>query len=96
MSPTVIILLMAAVTYLPRLAGFMLSGQRVPPFWLRFLRFVPISVFAVLIAPALPGTGGLTARLGAALVAVLLMWRLRNLAIGLVGGLATFWLLRML
>ncbi|HEX7003737.1 MAG TPA: AzlD domain-containing protein [Trueperaceae bacterium] len=96
MTSTFTILLMALVTYLPRLAGFMLAGSRVPPFWLRFLRFVPISVFAVLIVPALPGAGGLGARAAAAAVAGLLMWRRRSLALGLLGGLATFYLLRML
>jgi branched-subunit amino acid transport protein len=94
-NPTLTILLMALVTFLPRLAGVALAGRQVPRFWLRFLRFVPISVFAVLIVPSLPGPGGLPARLGAAAVAVLLMWRLRNLAVGLIGGLAAFWLLRL-
>jgi branched-subunit amino acid transport protein len=95
-NATLTILLMALVTYLPRLAGFMLSGRTVPPFWLRFLRFVPISVFAVLIVPSLPGPGGLPARLAAAGVAAFLMWRRAGLAVGLLGGLATFWLLRLL
>lgn len=96
MNTSTTILLMALVTYIPRLAGFILSGRRVPPFWLRFLRFVPISVFAVLIVPALPGTGGLTIRLTAAAVAGLLMWRRGSLALGLLGGLAAYFLLRLL
>jgi branched-subunit amino acid transport protein len=95
-SATVTILLMAVVTYLPRLAGFFLAGRSVPPFWLRFLRFVPISVFAVLILPALAGPGGLPARLAAAAVCVLLIWRRAGLAAGLFGGLATFWLIKLL
>jgi branched-subunit amino acid transport protein len=94
-NPTLTILLMALATFLPRLAGFSLAGRQVPRFWLRFLRFVPISVFAVLIVPSLPGAGGLFPRLVAAAVAVLLMWRLRNLAVGLIGGLVAFWLLRL-
>lgn len=69
MGATATILLMAVVTYIPRFAGFLLLGRTVPPFWVRFLRFVPISVFAVLIVPALPGTGSLSARLGAGAVA---------------------------
>ena len=95
MNATATILLMALVTYLPRLAGFMLAGYRVPPFWLRFLRFVPISVFAVLIVPALPGAGGLIPRTAAAAVAGLLMWRTRSLVVGLLGGLALYYLLRL-
>jgi branched-subunit amino acid transport protein len=96
MTPTLTILLMALVTFLPRLAGFALAGREVPRFWLRFLRFVPISVFAVLIVPSLPGPGGLPARLGAAAVAVLLMWRKAGLAVGLLGGLGAFWVFRLL
>jgi branched-subunit amino acid transport protein len=94
-SATATIMLMALVTYLPRLAGFFLAGRTVPPFWLRFLRFVPISVFAVLIVPSLAGPGGLPARLTAAAVCFLLIWRRAGLAVGLFGGLGTFWLIKL-
>ena len=95
MSATVVILLMALVTYVPRLAGFVLSGRRIPPFWRRFLHFVPISVFAALITPALPGTQGEGAiRLVAALLAALLIWRTQSLWLGIATGVGVFWLLR--
>ena len=97
MSPILTIMLMAVVTYLPRFAGFILSGRKVAPFWLRFLHFVPIAVFAVLITPSLPGTSGETPlRLVAAGLATLAIWRLKSLWVGIVVGMGVFWLLRYL
>lgn len=97
MSPTVTILLMALVTYLPRLAGFLLSGRNVSPFWLRFFRFVPITVFAAIIFPAIPGSlGEVNIRLIAAALAAVAIWRLKSLWIGIVVGMGVFWLLRYL
>ena len=95
MSTLTIILGMALVTYLPRLAGFILSGRQVSAFWLRFLHFVPIAVFAALIAPALPGSSsqGL-ARLIAAGLAAGVIWRFKSLWVGIVVGMSSFWLLR--
>lgn len=95
MTPTLTILFMAVVTYLPRLAGFLLSGKNVSPFWLRFFRFVPITVFAAIIFPALPGSSGeTTIRLFAAALAAVAIWRLKSLWIGIVVGMGAFWLLR--
>jgi branched-subunit amino acid transport protein len=95
MSPTVTILLMALVTYLPRLAGFALSGRQVSPFWLRFFRFVPITVFAALIFPAIPGSlGEEWVRVFAAALAALAIWRLKSLWVGIVVGMGAFWLLK--
>jgi branched-subunit amino acid transport protein len=97
MSPTLTIVLMAVVTFLPRFIGFLLSGRKVSPFWLKFLHFVPISVFAALIAPSLPSTPSETPlRLVAALLAVVAIWRLKRLWIGIVVGMGAFWLLRYL
>jgi branched-subunit amino acid transport protein len=94
-SPTVTIILMALVTYLPRFLGFMLSGKKVSPFWLRFLHFVPIAVFAALITPSLPGSSGeAPLRLIAAALAALAIWRLKSLWVGIVVGMGAFWLLR--
>ena len=97
MSATLIILLMALVTYGPRLAGFALSGRRVSGFWLRFLHFVPITVFAALIVPALPGDEGeVGIRLVAATLAALALWRVKRLWLGIAVGMGVFWLLRAL
>ncbi len=91
MNTTVTIVLMAVVTYLPRLAGFALAGRHIAPFWLRFLHFVPIAVFAALILPALPGNQDeLPLPAFAAAAAALVLWRFRSLWLGLAVGMAGF------
>jgi branched-subunit amino acid transport protein len=87
---------MVAVTFGSRLAGLTLR-MRLPAFWLRFLHFVPISVFAALVTPSLEGSrgeGGI--RLAAAVAAGLVAWRTRQLALAIAVGMAGFWLLRLL
>ncbi len=92
----VTIFLMTLVTYLPRLAGLSLARFSLPPFWTRFLRFVPVAVFAALIAPALPNADETPVRLIAAGIAALVLWRFRSLWLGLLVGMAVFWGLRAL
>ena len=94
MSTTVILLLMWAVTYPMRLLGLSLVGVRLRPFWLNFLKFVPVSVFAALVVPDVLGSPEWTWRLPAALVAGLLIWRTRNLGAGILAGFAAYWLVR--
>jgi branched-subunit amino acid transport protein len=85
---------MLAVTFGSRLAGLSLRRE-LPPFWLRFLHFVPIAVFAALVTPSLQGDQGEgEIRLVAAAIVVLAAWRTRNLGIALAAGMAAFWLLR--
>ena len=88
------ILLMAFVTYGPRLLGLSLAKISLPPFWTRFLQFVPVAVFAALVVPALPKAGETPLRLIAAGVAALVLWRVRSLWFGLLVGMAVFWGLR--
>ncbi len=85
---------MLAVTFGSRFAGILLRVP-LPPFWLRFLHFVPIAVFAALVTPSLEGNqgeGGI--RLAAAGATALVAWRTRQLAYALLAGAAAFWLLR--
>jgi branched-subunit amino acid transport protein len=87
---------MLAVTFGSRLSG-LLVRMRLPAFWLRFLHFVPIAVFAALVTPSLEGSrgeGGV--RVAAAALAGVIAWRTRNLAVTIAVGLAAFWLLRLL
>jgi branched-subunit amino acid transport protein len=94
MSALPVLLGMAGVTYASRLAGLWLH-TRVPAFWMRFLRFVPIAVFAALVVPALPGERGeAPIRFLAAGLAALASWRFRKLWLGLATGMAAYWLLR--
>lgn len=85
---------MWAVTYAARLAGLSLGGVRLSPFWLAFLRFVPISVFAALIVPDVVNSADWPKQLLACAIAALLLWRTRMLAWGIVGGFAVYWVLR--
>lgn len=87
---------MLAVTFGSRLVGLTLHAE-LPPFWLRFLHFVPIAVFAALVTPSLQGArgeGGI--RVAAACAAGLVAWRTRQLALAIAVGMAAFWLLRLL
>lgn len=87
---------MAAVTFGSRYAG-LARRLTLPQFWLRFLHFVPIAVFAALVAPSLAGDRGEgEIRLAAATLAGLVAWRTRHLGAAITAGMAAFWLLRVL
>ncbi len=94
MSVVVVILLMWAVTYPPRWLGLSLGHLNLPPFWLAFLKFVPISVFSALVVPDIASSPEWPRRVIAALIGGLLMWRTRNLALGTLGGFGAYWLAR--
>lgn len=85
---------MVAVTFGSRFAGLALKTQ-LPPFWVRFLHFVPIAVFAALVTPSLAGARGEAGiRLAAAALAALAAWRTRQLWVAIAVGMLVFWLLR--
>jgi len=85
---------MVAVTFGSRYAG-LARHTDLPDFWIRFLHFVPIAVFAALVTPSLQGNlGEGEIRLLAAIVAALAAWRTRQLWVAIVVGMAVFWLLR--
>lgn len=96
MHPFLTMLGMWAVTFVSRYLGLSLGGVRLPPFWLAFLRFVPISVFAALVVPDIASAPDALRRAVAALLCALLIWRTRQLALGILGGFAGYWLLRWL
>jgi branched-subunit amino acid transport protein len=86
---------MAAVTFGSRYAGLALRAA-LPPFWLRFLHFVPIAVFAALVTPSLAGDRGEgEIRLAAAGIAAVAAWRVKQLWAAIAAGMAAFWLLRL-
>ena len=96
MNPFLTMLGMWAVTLASRYLGLSLGGVRLPPFWLAFLRFVPVSVFAALVVPDIAGAPDALRRAVAALLCVWLIWRTRQLALGILGGFTGYWLLRWL
>jgi branched-subunit amino acid transport protein len=85
---------MVAVTFGSRYAGLALRAEP-PDFWVRFLHFVPIAVFASLVAPSLEGNRSEWGiRLAAAAVAAVAAWRTRQLWVAIAVGMGVFWLLR--
>lgn len=90
-----IIVAAALATYAIRLAGFALAGRAVPHLLERFLAYVPVAVFAALIAPDLGfGDPQWLAR-GLGLVAsALVAWRTRRLWAGLAVGMGVFWVVK--
>ncbi len=94
MSTFLTLLGMWAVTYGARLAGLSLGSLKLSPFWLAFLRFVPISVFAALIVPDIAGSSDWPQKLLACAVAAALLWRTKALAWGILGGFTVYWGLR--
>ncbi|GGR49617.1 hypothetical protein GCM10008959_08640 [Deinococcus seoulensis] len=95
MSGWLVIGLMWAVTYPARLLGLSLGRLNLPPFWQAFLRFVPVSVFAALVVPDVLGSPEWARRLVGAAVGGALLWRTRNLALGILGGFAAYWAARL-
>jgi len=85
---------MLVVTFGSRYAGLALRAEP-PPFWQRFLHFVPIAVFAALVTPSLAGPSGEgEMRLAAAALAAGAAWWTRQLWVALAVGMGVFWLLR--
>lgn len=85
---------MVAVTFGSRYAGLALRAD-LPDFWVRFLHFVPIAVFASLVTPSLEGSRDEWAiRVTAAALAAGAAWRTRQLWVAIAVGMAAFWLLR--
>lgn len=93
-----VILGMGALTYGVRLAGFALTGARLPPALRRLLRDVPVAVFATLVATSLPGSSPRDTATRAALLALatLLLARGVRLAWVLLAGLGSYLVLRQL
>ena len=80
---------MVAVTFGSRYAG-LVRRTELPEFWVRFLHFVPIAVFASLVTPYLEGDlGEWGIRVTAAAVAALAAWRTRQLWVAIAVGMTT-------
>jgi branched-subunit amino acid transport protein len=85
---------MFAVTFGSRYAGVALRTE-LPDFWVRFLHFVPIAVFAALVTPYVEGgLGEGEIRLAACVAAALAAWRTTSLPLAIAVGMLVFWLLR--
>jgi branched-subunit amino acid transport protein len=99
MQKLLIFLGMAAVTYFTRYTMIALLGRELPILLRRWLRYVPVAVLAALIVPAALAPQGrleFGANAWAAAVGVAIAWRTRSVLWPILGGMASYWLLRAL
>jgi len=95
----VIFLGMALATYLTRYTMIAALRQETPALLQRWLRYVPVALLAALIVPAALAPQGcleIGLRAWAVLAGSLVAWRTRNVLWTILGGLAVFWLFRIL
>ncbi|MGO8950251.1 MAG: AzlD domain-containing protein [Ktedonobacterales bacterium] len=96
MSPSgypALIVAVAIVTYLTRISGFLVGRRTLPSSVNRFLNYVPVAVFAALVTINFnAGQSDTLPRLAGVAAASLGVLRFKQLWIGLVTGMATFWL----
>ena len=88
---------MALVTYFTRYAMIATLGREMHPLLQCWLRYVPVTVLAALIAPAALAPQGkleLGLHTWAVLAGAAVAWHTRNVLLTILGGIATFWLLR--
>jgi len=92
-----LVLAVAAVTYLTRVAGFALGDREMSPAFDRFLAYVPVASFAALAIPGIAdGAGTLPSRVIGATLATLVVLRFGKLWTCLLAGMAGFWLVGLL
>lgn len=90
------ILGMGAGLYAMRLAGMALRDVAVPPAMERALGFVPVAVLTALIVSSLGvRTDGGAIRVVAAVGAAFIAYRTRRMWACILGGMALYWLLRL-
>lgn len=90
---------MALVTYLTRAPAMVLLRGDLPAWLMRWLRFVPIAVFAALVVPPFVAPDRrpeISGRLLIGLIAGIVAWRTRQVYAGLIVGLLVFGILRLL
>ena len=99
MEKLVIFLGMALATYFTRYTMIAALGREMPPLLRRWLRYVPPAVLAALVVPAALAPQGrleIGMHAWAVLAGAVVAWRTRSVLWTIVGGLAAFWLLRLL
>ncbi len=88
------ILGMALASYICRAGGYaVLRVTRPPPFVQAMLQHLPGCIFVAFLAPVLANAGW--AAWAAAAVVLLVQARLRKLAVSILAGVGTLWLLRL-
>lgn len=93
MENMALVLAVAGVTYLTRIAGFSIGGRPIPPFVDRFLTYVPVAAFAALIVAGVDaGSADLLPRIIGLVLAAIVVLRWKALWAGLAAGMGVFWL----
>lgn len=94
----ILVILMALVTYIPRLLPMVfLKDMKLPPLLKVFLQFIPYSALGALIFPGiLTSTGDIYSALGGGLLAVALSLAKANVMIVVVGGILGAYIVMML
>ncbi len=99
MEDYTVILGMAVVTYATRSLGVFLLARQLPSLLEQVLGYVPVAVFAALLAPPLflpRGSFALGAETAAAMPAALVAWRTRQVLPTILVGMGSYWLIRWL
>jgi branched-subunit amino acid transport protein len=93
------ILGMGVITFALRLSFIFLLGRfELPPLLQQALRFVPVTVLPAIVLPAIAYTDtGLdlslgNARIPAAILAIAVAWRTRNVLLTIISGMVGLWL----
>jgi branched-subunit amino acid transport protein len=95
MDRWLLIAVIAALTYLTRIAGFVVGNRPIPPRLDRFLSYVPVSVFAALVVPNVAPIGrDVPARVAAVILTAVVAFRVRQLWAGIGAGMVCFWMIR--
>ncbi|WP_022851662.1 AzlD domain-containing protein [Limisalsivibrio acetivorans] len=94
LEPVFVIILMAAVTYVPRMLPVVfLKDLRLAPWLNRFLRFIPYASLGALIIPGALTAGGTPAASAAGIaVSAVLAWRGISLTAVFASGVAAVYL----
>lgn len=94
---------MMLATFLPRYIPMLIVGRiTLPDRFFRALRYVPVAVLTAIIVPeALVRDGNIEFGLGnaylyASIVSIFIAWRFKNLLLTIVGGLAFFFIWRII
>ncbi len=94
----IVVLLMAAVTYIPRMLPMVFLGDReLPPFWDSLFHYVPFAVLGALIFPGiLYSTGHLASSVAGGAAALTLAFWGRNPVMVVFGAIAVAFTVRVM
>lgn len=93
----IVVLLMALVTYVPRMLPMVFLGDRdLPPFWDSLFYYIPFAVLGALLFPGiLKSTGNFSSSLAGTIVAFALVWWGRSPIVVVFGAIAAAFALQL-